>query len=103
MRGYLNRPSINKIFEYRKYIDQHLVEIIEKSKFDNRINEMVMLGINHEQQHQELILMDIKNIFFCNPLKPQFIKKRKIKGLRKSNLLWKSEEKVRLGFGKKER
>lgn len=100
MRGYLNRPSINKIFEYRKYIDQHLVEIIEKSKFDNRINEMIKLGINHEQQHQELILMDVKNIFFCNPLKPQFIKKRKIKGLRKSNLLWKSEEKVRLKFGR---
>ena len=61
MRGYLNRPSINKIFEYRKYIDQHLVEIIEKSKFDNRINEMIKLGINHEQQHQELIMMDILN------------------------------------------
>ena len=99
MRGYLNRPSINKIFEYRKYVEEHLVEVVKKSKSDQKINKMIQLGINHEQQHQELLLMDVKNIFFCNPQKPLFIKKKKIKGLKKSNLLWKSEEKLKLGFG----
>ena len=100
LRGYLNRPSMKKIFEYRKYVDKYLIEIIEKSEFDGKIKQIIELGINHEQQHQELILMDIKNIFFSNPLKPEFIKKKKIKGLKKSNLLWERKEKVNVKFGK---
>ena len=63
-RGLLNRPLLSEILEYRKFIDLKMMELLEKKSFEKDINFLINLGINHEQQHQELILMDIKHIFF---------------------------------------
>ena len=77
-RGFLNRPLFDEVVKYRKYVDQNIQELFSKEQMATR-RSLLELGINHEQQHQELILMDIKNIFFSNPLKPMYIKSNLIK------------------------
>ncbi len=74
-RGFISRPFLEEIINYREYVDRHIEDF-----FSNNINLLnhnfaFQLGINHEEQHQELILMDILNVFFHNPLKPSFTKK----------------------------
>jgi ergothioneine biosynthesis protein EgtB len=69
-RGHLSRPSVEEIFRYRTYVDEHMRELIATSADD--IAFRVILGLNHEQQHQELLLMDVKAIFAMNPLKPVY-------------------------------
>ena len=69
-RGLLSRPSLEKVLEYRKYVDQNLIELIDQKEGD--IAELVTLGLNHEQQHQELLLSDTKYSLSFNPLHPAF-------------------------------
>ncbi|NBL65452.1 ergothioneine biosynthesis protein EgtB [Flavobacterium sp. NST-5] len=69
-RGNITRPGVEKIFEYRKYVDLHM-QILLQTKADALL-ELVMLGLNHEQQHQELLLTDIKYILGNNPLFPVY-------------------------------
>lgn len=79
-RGLLSRPTVNEVFEYRKYIDENMFEFIDNSD-ENMFNELapvIEIGINHEQQHQELLLTDIKHVFSINPLKPVY---REIKSI----------------------
>lgn len=71
-RGSLSRPWVNEIMAYRNYIDEHI-----KSQFnDRRLNQEQLdifeIGIHHEQQHQELLLYDIKHILGVNPLFPTY-------------------------------
>ncbi len=68
-RGYLNRPLLKEILKYRESIDENIIKLL---KNNNSVNFLIEIGINHEEQHQELILMDIKNIFYSNPLKPSY-------------------------------
>ena len=71
-RGNLSRPTLNEILSYRQYVNSFLKKMItNKLNLEQRF--LIDLGISHEEQHQELILMDIKNIFFNNPLKPKYI------------------------------
>ncbi len=74
-RGHLSRPTVNEIFQYRSWVDNQMVELLSsgtpRESFE-AIKELVELGINHEQQHQELILMDIKYNFWVNPLRPHY-------------------------------
>ena len=77
MRGYLNRPEIKKIFQYRAYVEKNINELFLNKDLNERKRLLLLIGINHEQQHQELILMDVLNIFFNNPLKPTFLNKKK--------------------------
>ena len=71
-RGNLSRPTLNEILSYRQYVNSFLKKMIT-SKLNLEQRFLIDLGISHEEQHQELILMDIKNIFFNNPLKPKYI------------------------------
>ena len=73
-RGYLNRPLLNEVLSYRNNIDKNICDLLSNT-YDEKINFILELGINHEQQHQELILMDIKNIFYNNPLKIRYADK----------------------------
>lgn len=67
-RGLITRPSMEKILEYRDFVDYKMLELIKKAGPDNF--ELITLGLNHEQQHQELLLMDIKHLFSKNPNAP---------------------------------
>ncbi len=68
-RGLLNRPTAAEIYQYRAYVDEHMAQLLAHNE-DARITALTVLGLNHEQQHQELLLTDIKHIFACNPLRP---------------------------------
>jgi ergothioneine biosynthesis protein EgtB len=70
-RGTLSRPSIDLIREYRAHVDEHMLEMISRGTSKD-LSELIVLGLNHEQQHQELLLMDIKYILGYNPLFPAF-------------------------------
>lgn len=69
-RGLLTRPKIERIYEYRASVDEAMVNLLESTS-DEDIMALAILGINHEQQHQELLLTDIKYTLSLNPLYPK--------------------------------
>ena len=72
-RGLLTRPTVAEIFNYREAIDHQVARLLEDPPRQAKdLHELVELGLNHEQQHQELLLMDIKHVFSCNPLYPTY-------------------------------
>ena len=75
-RGFLSRPTVEDIFSYRNHIDKAMLELLNDEQHKNRraILLRTQIGIHHEQQHQELMLTDIKHIFSYNPLKPIYKK-----------------------------
>lgn len=70
-RGDLSRPTVKEVFEYRKYVDQKMLDFLADDLSEN-IAELVILGLNHEQQHQELFLTDLKYTFSTNPIFPVY-------------------------------
>ena len=74
LRGLLSRPTTQAIYQYRAYVDEHIGQLIESiagEQWDLCRNRLI-LGIHHEQQHQELMYTDIKHIFATNPLRPAY-------------------------------
>lgn len=69
-RGGMARPSVDSIYEYRRYVDRHIVELLESP--NSEIEKLLILGLNHEQQHQELLLADIKYNFGSSLLNPTY-------------------------------
>ena len=70
-RGNMSRPSTNEIYAYRNYVDEKMQDFLLKTN-DNKILDLVVLGLNHEQQHQELLITDVKYMLGHNPLFPLF-------------------------------
>lgn len=64
-RGNLSRPSCEEVAAYRAHVDGAMAELLA-SGLDDRTEELAILGLNHEQQHQELLLMDIKHVLSTN-------------------------------------
>jgi ergothioneine biosynthesis protein EgtB len=71
-RGNLSRPSVEEVYEYRQYVDREMQEFLSTTDPDEAVTELIMLGLNHEQQHQELLVTDIKYILGHNPLFPAY-------------------------------
>ena len=73
-RGLLSRPTVAEVYEFREYINEKLWKFLgelDEKRFD-KIARVVEMGLQHEQQHQELILTDIKHVFSMNPLHPAY-------------------------------
>jgi ergothioneine biosynthesis protein EgtB len=70
-RGLLSRPSLDEIRDYRERIDEAVGEQLARG-VDATLAARIELGLQHEQQHQELLLTDIKHAFWCNPLRPAY-------------------------------
>ncbi len=70
-RGNMTRPDLDTILDYRRHVDDQLAELLG-GPHDPAIDELVTLGLHHEQQHQELLLTDIKYILGTNPLFPVY-------------------------------
>ena len=73
-RGLLTRPSLADVMAYRRHVDDAMARLLAGADgaARERIAPLVTLGLHHEMQHQELLLMDIKHIFSCNPLYPAY-------------------------------
>ncbi|HEX4177673.1 MAG TPA: SUMF1/EgtB/PvdO family nonheme iron enzyme, partial [Rhizomicrobium sp.] len=67
-RGLISRPSLEEVYAYRAHVDRAMLEACA----DEGLHDAITLGLHHEQQHQELILTDIKHAFFSNPLLPAY-------------------------------
>ena len=70
-RGLLSRPSVAEVLAYREHVDEQILELLAQG-LTAEARASATLGLNHEQQHQELLLTDIKHLFACNPLLPAF-------------------------------
>jgi ergothioneine biosynthesis protein EgtB len=71
-RGLISRPGIDEISRYRHAVDQAMDALLH-SEMETPVPDLVTLGLHHEQQHQELLLMDIKHVLSRNPLKPVYL------------------------------
>jgi ergothioneine biosynthesis protein EgtB len=71
-RGLLSRPTVAEILSYRTRVDEAMRQLIAERGDDPDFAFLVTLGLHHEQQHQELLLTDIKHVFFTNPLGPKY-------------------------------
>jgi ergothioneine biosynthesis protein EgtB len=71
-RGLLSRPGATEIGEYRQAVDRAMGDFLTGELTDQQA-WLVELGLNHEQQHQELLLMDIKHVLSCNPTRPAYL------------------------------
>src|SRR5262245_26933775 len=70
-RGLLSRPTVAEVYAYRHAVDERMMRVIEQST--DAIMPLVELGLNHEQQHQELLLTDLKHALGLNPLHPKYL------------------------------
>lgn len=70
-RGLLSRPGLAEVLEYREVIDA-CVQDLMNAGLDQAAKDLIELGLHHEQQHQELLLTDIKHLLSCNPLQPAY-------------------------------
>ncbi len=73
-RGLISRPTVKEVFDYREYVNRKMENLISEADGQTyqKMEPVIIIGINHEQQHQELILTDIKHVFSENPLDPVY-------------------------------
>jgi ergothioneine biosynthesis protein EgtB len=71
-RGLLSRPTLQQVLDYRAHVDEHMQRLLDEPGDNAELAAVVTLGLNHEQQHQELLLTDIKHVLSQNPLQPAF-------------------------------
>jgi len=71
-RGLLTRPPLDEVLKYRAHVDQAMEDLLQSFEPLEDIVPFVQLGLNHEEQHQELILTDLLHLLSCNPLRPVY-------------------------------
>ena len=73
-RGMLSRPALEEILAYRRHVDDAMLGLLSEKRVAGEVGDLAELGLHHEQQHQELILTDVKYLLSLNPLKPAYQK-----------------------------
>jgi ergothioneine biosynthesis protein EgtB len=102
-RGMLSRPTVREVLEYRAYVDEHMEKLLtalpEERVHD--VGRVIRIGLNHEQQHQELLLTDVKNVLAKNPLQPVYARGSVGHAALPPSLRWSSYEGglVEVGYG----
>ena len=71
LRSSFSRPGLDEVLRYREHVDAAIERLLEREP-ENEALRRIELGVNHEEQHQELLLTDILNAFFTNPLRPKY-------------------------------
>ena len=72
-RGQLSRPTVAEVLDYRQQVDTEVLRFLQEKDPDVETLKLIELGLHHEQQHQELLYMDIKYILGVNPLSPCYV------------------------------
>ena len=72
LRNTFSRPSLDEVRKYRAHVDEHMLRLLQSGAVPMDAQKLVTLGLNHEQQHQELLITDIKHGFWSNPLHPAY-------------------------------
>lgn len=70
-RGNITRPGVETILEYRRYVDKHMEQLLQ-TPLSQEVQDFITIGLHHEQQHQELLMTDIKYILGTNPFFPAY-------------------------------
>jgi ergothioneine biosynthesis protein EgtB len=73
-RGYISRPTVAEVYAYRAHVDAHMQRLIETASPETMqtLGPLIDLGLHHEQQHQELMVTDLKHVLSVNPLRPAY-------------------------------
>jgi ergothioneine biosynthesis protein EgtB len=73
-RGVLSRPTVADVYKFRRHVTEKTLDLLDSITDEElaRIEPTLTIGLNHEQQHQELLVTDIKHILWCNPLEPVY-------------------------------
>src|SRR5512140_3593026 len=87
-RGLLSRPALREVLEYRAHVDDRIEALLQRASVLPEVAQLVELGIQHEQQHQELILTDLKHLLSCNPLRPVYSKSWPLTSLHPTRPRW---------------
>ncbi len=90
-RGTFSRPSHERVMQYRRHVDEYMAKLLATDSAA-KVAELVTLGLNHEQQHQELIVTDIKHAFYTNPLRPTYAQQIASLGADIAPMNWRSYE-----------
>jgi ergothioneine biosynthesis protein EgtB len=92
-RGLLTRPTLAEVLRYRSHVDEHMAQFLARAELTPTQLERLRLGLNHEQQHQELLLTDVKHALSRNPLEPAYRDARGAHGIEDapSELRWLSQ------------
>ena len=86
-RGLMSRPNLDEVRDYRRHVDGHMSELLEPPVADE-VGTLIELGLNHEQQHQELMVTDIKHALWSNPLRPAYLPPRREEAKDVPGLRW---------------
>jgi ergothioneine biosynthesis protein EgtB len=87
-RGLLSRPSLDVVRDYRRHVDAHMARLLADSALAPALLDLIELGVNHEQQHQELILTDLKHLLSRNPLQPAYVERAAMPAHRAAPSTW---------------
>lgn len=92
LRGLLSRPTVEEVYRYRQVITEAVERLIDQADVAvfPRLDDIVVLGIHHEQQHQELFMTDIKYNLSINPLKPAYLPHRESEPRQTATAEWSS-------------
>lgn len=71
-RGLISRPTLTEVLDYRRRVDERIAQRVDAGDIDQDVQRVLLLGTHHEQQHQELLLTDIKHALWSNPLGPAY-------------------------------
>jgi len=89
-RGYISRPTVAEVFDFRRHVDRAMEELLVRADGGvlDAVEPLLTIGLHHEQQHQELMLTDIKHVFSVNPLRPAFHRHSAVHGADPEALGW---------------
>jgi ergothioneine biosynthesis protein EgtB len=90
-RGLVTRPGVQEITRYRDYVEGAMVQLLH-GDIDDRTLDLTELGCHHEQQHQELLLMDAKHLLSCNAFEPAYITRGLEPDVQPPRLTWRGVE-----------
>lgn len=88
-RGLISRPALAEVLDYRRHVDACMAELFDKSGAEGgEFASLAELGVNHEEQHQELILTDVKHLLWKNPQRPVYSKRWPLTPIRGRKARW---------------